>query len=405
MTGQHRDVLITGIGLVSALGEGVDAHWTALDVPGGTNPPVDVEQLPGYPFHPAPPIDFDLQIPKRGDQRQMEPWQRIGTYAAGMALEHAGIRGEEEILRQTDMIVAAGGGERDEEVDSAILAEIASKDDFGAMLNERLSGDLRPTLFLAQLPNLLAGNISIVHKVTGSSRTFMGEEMAGIDAVRTAHARVASGQREICLAGGSYNAARYDMMLLFELGGFLLRDKWLPVWERESRGGGLVPGTMGAFLVLESPEHAAARGRTGLARLDGVMSDRSKRKPGDASRSAASQLAALGPRLATGPLALISGATGVEPVTAEERAFLGGLVANGLDVTVRAGGSAIGHGFEAQFPALVALAALVASHRRLYPAHDDTGMEGAGPDSVTQALVTLWGHWRGEGMALVSALG
>ena len=42
--------------------------------------------------------------------------------------------------------------------------------------------DLRPTLFLAQLSNLLAGNISIVHGVTGSSRTFMGEEAAGVDA-------------------------------------------------------------------------------------------------------------------------------------------------------------------------------------------------------------------------------
>ena len=45
-----------------------------------------------------------------------------------------------------------------------------------AFVNERLMNDLRPTLFLAQLSNLLAGNISIVHGVTGSSRTFMGEE-------------------------------------------------------------------------------------------------------------------------------------------------------------------------------------------------------------------------------------
>ena len=50
--------------------------------------------------------------------------------------------------------------------------------------------DLRPTLFLAQLSNLLAGNISIVHGVTGSSRTFMGEEAAGVDAVRIAAARI-----------------------------------------------------------------------------------------------------------------------------------------------------------------------------------------------------------------------
>ena len=57
--------------------------------------------------------------------------------------------------------------------------------------------DLRPTLFLAQLSNLLAGNISIVHGVTGSSRTFMGEEAAGIDAVRIALSRIQAGQSDI----------------------------------------------------------------------------------------------------------------------------------------------------------------------------------------------------------------
>ena len=57
--------------------------------------------------------------------------------------------------------------------------------------------DLRPTLFLAQLPNLLAGNISLVHGVVGSSRTFMGEEASGADALRVAHARIAAGQSDI----------------------------------------------------------------------------------------------------------------------------------------------------------------------------------------------------------------
>ena len=51
----------------------------------------------------------------------MEPWQRIGTYAAGLALDRAGAKGNAEMLARMDMIVAAGGGERDEAVDAAIL--------------------------------------------------------------------------------------------------------------------------------------------------------------------------------------------------------------------------------------------------------------------------------------------
>ena len=92
------------------------------------------------------------------------------------------------------MIVAAGGGERDIAVDGSILSNKSKAANPEAFLNERLMSDLRPTLFLAQLSNLLAGNISIVHGVTGSSRTFMGEEAAGVDAVRVASRASARGK-------------------------------------------------------------------------------------------------------------------------------------------------------------------------------------------------------------------
>ncbi len=395
----RRDVLITGIGIVSSLGEGLDQHWTALNAAG---PNVDNSAFAPYPVHPMVELDLSTQIPKRGDQRQMEPWQRLGTYAAGLALASAGIKDQPEILERTDMIVSAGGGERDVEADSAILTDLLKTNETGLLLNERLSSDLRPTLFLAQLPNLLAGNISIVHKVTGSSRTFMGEEAAGIDAVRTAHARVASRQSDICLVGGSYNAERLDMMLLFELGNYLWREDWAPVWDRIAKGGGLVTGSMGVFLILESADHAEKRGGTPIARLDDVLADRCKRQPGDAAAIAKGQFEALRDRIGDGPLAVLSGATGVEPLASEEKAFLDGLAEQGTDLAVRAVGSRIGHGLEAQFPALVALAALTVSHGSLFPPLDSTGMERESSGSITQALITTWGHWRGEGMALVS---
>lgn len=402
----QREVLVTGIGLVSSLGEGLDQHRAALFAADGPKPVIDRDSFPPYPVHPLVELDFDRQIPKRGDQRQMEPWQRIGTYAAGLALDDAGIKGDESILGRTDMIVAAGGGERDIAVDGSILADLLKSNDADRRrLNERLSNDLRPTLFLAQLPNLLAGNISIVHKVTGSSRTFMGEEASGVDAVRTAHARVASRQSEICLVGGSYNAERLDMLLLFELGNYLWRDDWKPVWDRLADGGGVVTGSMGAFLVLESREHAEARGGQAIARIDGVMADRCKREPGEATRIGLRQFEALRPKFGAGPLAILSGASGIAAITGEERDFLTGLLAGDIDVSARAAGSLIGHGLEAQFIALLALAALTVSDGRLYPPLDATGLETATDGLVRQALVNIWGHWRGEGMALVSRIG
>jgi 3-oxoacyl-[acyl-carrier-protein] synthase II len=153
-----REAWITGIGIVSCLGEGPDAHWQAL---GAGHPQADTTTYPPYIIHKIAPLNFDTQIPKKGDQRQMEAWQRIGTYAAGLALDSAGIKGNAEILARTDMIVAAGGGERDIAADTAILSGLPGAAAPETFLNERLMNDLRPTLFLAQLSNLLAGNISM----------------------------------------------------------------------------------------------------------------------------------------------------------------------------------------------------------------------------------------------------
>src|SRR6202521_1965750 len=265
---------ITGIGIVSCLGEGPDAHWQALLHP---RPSADTARFAPYVIHPLAPVEFDKQIPKRGDQRQMEAWQRIGTYAAGLALDSGKVKGNAALLGSTDMIVAGGGGERDLEGDARIITGLHTAADPDAFINERLMSDLRPTLFLAQLSNLLAGNISIVHGVTGSSRTFMGEEAAGIDAVRIALSRITAGQSDITLVGGAQNAERKDMLLLYDAGGYLLRGPFKPVWER-TNSPGMALASLGASLVLEARAHAQARGARPLPRLCAVLSELARRK-------------------------------------------------------------------------------------------------------------------------------
>jgi 3-oxoacyl-[acyl-carrier-protein] synthase II len=389
------EVWITGIGLATSLGEGLDANWDALNA---RRINVDEKSFAPYVVHPFAPVNLDTQIPKKGDQRQMEAWQRIGTYAAGLALDSAGVKGNKEILARMDMIVAAGGGERDLAVDCSILTAEAKGNAAPGFLNERLMNDLRPTLFLAQLSNLLAGNIAIVHGVTGSSRTFMGEEAAGVDAARIALARIAAGQSDIALIGGSQNGERKDLLVLYEFDNFNLRDKFAPVWDRQPSAG-FALGSAGAFLVIESRAHAEARGAKPYARLTNVVADLSHRKhPGDVTATLEKLWSKLGKLENNG--AIITGATGAEPVTSEERTFLG----EHPDFAVRASGTMFGHTMETQFPLGLSLAALAISRGALFPANDSSGLEIEMSKPPTQIVVIGAGHWRGEGMALVEAI-
>ena len=386
-----NDVLITGIGLLSSLGEGSATHWAALK--SGAEPRLDTENFAPYVIHPlASDIYWSLQIPRK-EQRQMEQWQRIGTYTAGLALQDAGIRDNLELAASMDMIVAAGGGERDVSVDRQILEASRTRNDRDVMLNEKLTTELRPTLFLAQLSNLLAGNISIVHKVTGSSRTFMGEEGAGISALTTALARIRSGQSTHILVGGALNAEHHDVCLSYELGGFLKRDGYAPVWARaQSAGGGVITGSGSAFLVLESRDHAEKRGARAYARLSAVVGNQASRN-GDLEDSIASVLDQTG---GSADL-LVTGGSGAKNATSAEKSVLH----KRAEKAVRAFASQTGHMKEAQFPFAVALAALAVANGESLPPLD-ASFEKVSSAKVESALALTVGYHRGEGAALVT---
>ncbi len=389
---ERREVWITGVGLITCLGEGLEANWSHLDR--GDPPPYDDKSFAPYIVHPLGLINFDKQIPKKSDQRQMELWQRLGVYAAGLALSDAGIAGKPDLLDGTDMIVAAAGGERDISADSGILTGMRKVADRGPFLNERLMSDLRPTLFLAQLPNLLAGNISIVHGVVGSSRTFLGEESAGVDAVRIAQARIAAGQSELTLVGGAYHATRWDVLLIFEQAGIALKDPFAPVWDRGPQGG-IAFGNMGAFLVLESREHAQARGARPRARISPVCADRNRRQPGEIEATLRREWDTIAAKVDRAHAAVISGAAGLQPATSAERDVL-----KEIGLPVRNTGTYIGHGVEAQFVANLGIACTVIEHGKLF-APAGTGDVGSSPSGISQVIVTSVGNWRGEGLALV----
>jgi 3-oxoacyl-[acyl-carrier-protein] synthase II len=392
-----RSVWITGVGLLSCLGDSEEAHSLEL---GSRAPGLNVTEWAPYACYPFGPFAFDAQIPKKSDQRQMAQCQRIGTYAAGRALAAAGLKDQPELLAKIELIAATTGGERDIAIDSTILSGVPKAANPDEFINQTLTEGLRPTFFLGQLPNLLAGNIAIVHGVTGSARTFLGEETAGVDAVRTGMMQVASGQSDIALVGGACNGSRKDILLYIVAAGQALKADVASVFDRAAAGGGVALGSIGAFLVLESEEHARKRGAKPLARLAHVASDVGGR--GDAARagSIAKVWEGIAPALRREEAAVLSGATGAEPVTGIERSFL----AQHRDIPLRVTGTYTGHGIQAQFPMNIAIAALSLRQGALPPASGAHETERTPGKPLTQVVVSGLGRKYGEGIALVEAV-
>lgn len=398
MVKQPNDVVITGIGIVTCHGTGKEPHIALLSGPVAPESVLETDKFKPYIVHPLPEIDWSEQVGRK-DQRQMENWQRLGVFAAGLALDDAKMKDDMDTCGSMDLIVAAGGGERDIAVDSLIVDEALTRNDRERLLIEKLKTELRPTLFLAQLSNLLAGNISIVHKVTGSSRTFMGEESAGISAIETAFARIKAGQSTHTLVGGAFIAERSDILLLVEGIGAHQTDAFAPLWARDgSSGGGMILGTVGAFLVLESREHAEARGAHIYAVLDAVEGDRGNREGGGLEQ----RLQRIAPEAATlnaADTVVFSGASGLFGLTQREKASLEERFPG---MPLRGYAGVIGHSLEAQFPAGLALAALAIDSGAVIPAFDAAN-ETAQSGPAKHAIVSTVGYIRGEGLAVLSA--
>jgi 3-oxoacyl-[acyl-carrier-protein] synthase II len=342
MSSANHAVWVTGLGMISSRGEGINCH--AFPHLSQGMPDLDVVTYAPFSVHPMKPLNLDTYIPKKLDQRQMEPWQRFGVYCAGMALQDSGLEGGQR--NTIDLLVAAGGGERDCAVDEAILCDLLSGKSHEEALNQRLMCDLRPTLFLAQLSNLLAGNIALVHGVTGASRTLLGEEQAGVDVVRSAWAQIRSGQSNCILVGASYNAERPDVLLTHALNGRLWAKEFCSVWERTTEESGFILGSGSAFLVLESEEHGRRRGVRPQAILSEVWSDLGF------VDDALSSFWGSAVQMYGRPDFITSGATGLKNPTEKEALFL---ARHASGIPVYTTGDVVGHLVEAHFLASIVL--------------------------------------------------
>ncbi|QVW25025.1 beta-ketoacyl-ACP synthase II [Pseudomonas hormoni] len=267
-----RRVVVTGMGLVSPLGSGVEAVWARLlsGRSGLRNLPDEVvADLPAKVGGAVPTLAEDAEAgfdPDRAtppkEQKKMDRFILFAMEAARQAIEQAGWQAQTaDAQERTATIIGSGVGGF-----GAIADAVRTTDSRGP---RRLSPFTIPSF----LVNLAAGHVSIQHGFKGPLGAPVTACAAGVQAIGDAARLIRCGEADIAVCGGA--EASIDRV---SLAGFAaaraLSSGFNDTPERASRPfdrdrDGFVMGEGAGLLVIESLEHALARGAQPLAELVG----------------------------------------------------------------------------------------------------------------------------------------
>ncbi|OPK07611.1 beta-ketoacyl-ACP synthase II [Pseudomonas sp. VI4.1] len=267
-----RRVVVTGMGLVSPLGSGVEAVWARLLAgrSGIRNLPDEVvADLSTRVGGAVPTLAEDAEAgfdPDRAtapkEQKKMDRFILFAMEAARQAIEQAGWQAQDANAQErTATIIGSGVGGF-----GAIADAVRTTDSRGP---RRLSPFTIPSF----LVNLAAGHVSIQHGFKGPLGAPVTACAAGVQAIGDAARLIRCGEADIAVCGGA--EAAIDRV---SLAGFAaaraLSSAYNDTPERASRPfdsgrDGFVMGEGSGLLVIESLEHALARGAQPLAELVG----------------------------------------------------------------------------------------------------------------------------------------
>ncbi len=255
-----RRVVVTGVGVVSSIGVGVDGFWNALaDGVSGAS----VLELEGEPPTAVCRVeDFDGEaLFGRRDSRRMDRCAQLATAAAQLALADAGDLGLAP-ERVGASIGSAHGG-------------IGTLDEAYRTYFERGSDRVSPFLIPLALTNTACAAVARTLQLRGPSSSTCTACAAGADAIGVALWLIRSGRADAMLAGGSDSAISPVVLAGYRnLGALASLRHGAEGASRpfDAERDGFVIGEGSGVLALEEREHALARGARIYAELAGYGS-------------------------------------------------------------------------------------------------------------------------------------
>jgi len=266
-----RRVVVTGLGLVTSLGCGVEVNWENL-LAGksgiGAIQSFDISDLPAKIAGQVPVGETaeglfnadDWMTPK--DQRRMDDFIVYGLTAAIQAVADSGWTAEtEEDQVRTGVMIGSGIGGLNEIAKNAVLVE---------------SGNIRrvsPFFIPASLINLVSGHVSIKFGFKGPNHSVVTACSTGAHAIGDAARLIMLDDANVMIAGGAEAAVcRLGMAGFCAARALSTSFNDTPQmasrpWDKDRDG--FVMGDGAGALVLEELEHAKARGANIMAEVVG----------------------------------------------------------------------------------------------------------------------------------------
>lgn len=248
-----KRVVVTGLGVVSPIGNDVPTFWAAAKAGTSGVAPItiiDASDLAAKIAGEVKNFDPSLRIDPK-EARKMDRYTQFAVYAALEALEDAGLKKEDLDPERTGVFLGTGQG------GSASIEEAAVR------LFERGPSRVPPLTVAKALANFGPAQISLVTGATGPCQCIVTACAAGTDALGSAMRLIRDGHADLMFAGGAEaSIVRMCMASFINVQALSTRNdepaRASRPFDRDRDGFVMAEG--GAVLILEDYEKAKARG-------------------------------------------------------------------------------------------------------------------------------------------------
>jgi len=257
-----RRVVVTGIGIVSPVGNNLQDSWANIVAGKSGVAPIDTFDTSDFSVKFAATVkDFDASavIPPK-DQKKMDNFIHYGLVAADEALKDSGLEITEQNAERIGVAIGSGIGG---------LPMIEANEE---KMRQGGPRKISPFFVPGSIINMISGNFSIMHGLKGPNIALVTACSTGTHSIGESARIIAYGDADVMFAGGAEMASSP-----LGIGGFAAAralstrnddpEAASRPWDADRDG--FVLGDGAGVLVLEEYQHAKARGATIYAELVG----------------------------------------------------------------------------------------------------------------------------------------